>query len=283
MASRNIILVAGMHRSGTSALTRAINLAGVPLPNNLMGTSPSNEDGFWEPVPIRQLHDIILKSLNSRWDDPREVPAGFFTSPPFEKFCTGLMEWIEREFADRATLLVKDPRICRLLPLWQTACARLGIGVHAVIIARNPIEVARSLKARNQFPEPASFMLWLRHFLDAERFTRNGSRSFVVFDRLMNERLATIRRIAADLDLSFGVPDSELATLLGESLKPSLRHHTATEAELVAAAARLPALLTVWAWAQQAAAGQPPDPAPLDQITALMRKSEQTQAVARPV
>jgi hypothetical protein len=48
MASRHLILVAGMHRSGTSALTRAINLAGVPLPNDLKGASPNNQDGFWE-------------------------------------------------------------------------------------------------------------------------------------------------------------------------------------------------------------------------------------------
>lgn len=275
MASRNLILVAGMHRSGTSALTRAINLAGVPLPSHLMKPSASNADGFWEPIAIMQLHDAVLKSINSRWDDPREIPEEWFKSPHFERFRPDLMEWIEREFGDREILLVKDPRICRLLPLWQGAGAALDIGVHTVIPARNPIEVARSLKTRNGFPEEASYLLWLRHYLDAERFTRGRSRSFVMFDRLMNDQLATVRRIADDLGLTFGVSDAELTTLLGDALKPSLRHHVVTDDELTGA--RIPSLLAVWKWAQEAGTGATPDPAPLDHVTSLMRKFEQAQ------
>lgn len=269
MASRHLILVAGMHRSGTSALTRAINLAGVPLPSDLKGASPNNQDGFWEPLAIKEFHDRVLMLVGSSWDDPREIPTGFFTGPQAEKICAGLVEWIEHELGDRSMLLVKDPRICRLLPLWKAAGVRLEVGIRTVIIARHPIEVARSLKARDRFPEQLSFGLWLRHFIDAERFTRGETRSFVVFDRLMNERLATIRRIAADLGLSFGVPDSELAALLDEALKPSLRHHNATEDQLGAAAAEVPALRAVWAWAQDAGSGGMPDPATLDRIAAL--------------
>lgn len=277
MSSRNLVLVAGMHRSGTSALTRAINLAGVPLPSHLMKPSSSNADGFWEPIAIMQLHEAVLKSINSRWDDPREIPEEWFKSPPFERFRPGLREWIEREFGDREMLLVKDPRICRLLPMWQDACASLGIGVHTVIPARNPIEVARSLKTRNGFPEEASYLLWLRHYLDAERFTRGRSRSFVLYDRLMSDRLATVRRIAADLGLTFGVSDAELTVLLGDALKPSLRHHVVTDDELAATGTRIPSLLSVWKWAQEAGTGTTPDPAPLDRVTVLMRKFEQQQ------
>jgi hypothetical protein len=53
----SIILVAGMHRSGTSALTRALNLAGVPLPGNLMPADTENEDGFWEPLDLVRIHE----------------------------------------------------------------------------------------------------------------------------------------------------------------------------------------------------------------------------------
>ena len=281
MASRHLILIAGMHRSGTSILTRALNLAGVPLPTNLKPASPGvNDDGFWEPIEVKQFHDEVLKRINSRWDDPREIPEPWFASPPFESFRAWLTDWIAREFKDYGMLAVKDPRTCRLIPLWRNACAPLGIDVHAVIIARNPIEVARSLKTRDRFPETLSFFLWLRHFLDAERFTRGRSRSFVTFEGLMADRLGTVRRIARELGLSFPVADEELTALLDEAVKPQLRHHVASDDDVARAAATLPALTAVWEWAQQAGAGAMPDPAPLDEVVTRMRQSEQAQAQA---
>jgi hypothetical protein len=279
MATRHIILIAGMHRSGTSVLTRAINLAGVALPSNLKPPSANvNADGFWEPLVIKQFHDDILKRINSHWYDPREIPAEWFQNPLFEPYRTFLMEWIEKELGGNNMLVVKDPRVCRLMPLWQDACQRLGLGVHAVIIVRNPVEVARSLKTRDQFPEAQSFVLWLRHFLDPERFTRTGSRSFASFEGLIADRLGTIRRIARDLGLSFPIPDAELVPLLDEAIKPSLRHHVATDDDVSQAAAMMPALTMAWHWAEEAAAGRNPDPAPLDEIAAMMRKSERAQA-----
>jgi hypothetical protein len=279
MAPRHLILIAGMHRSGTSVLTRAISLAGVALPSNLKPPSPNvNADGFWEPLAIKAFHDGILKNINSRWDDPREIPAAWFQGPPFESAREWLTQWIDEEFGDRDMLVVKDPRVCRLLPLWQNTCARMDVAVHAVIIARNPVEVARSLKTRDRFPEQMSLVLWLRHFLDAERYTRNGSRSFVAFERLMEDRLGTLRRIAADLGLVFPVPDSELIPLLDEAIKPSLRHHVAGENDLDMAGDMQPVLRAAWDWAQAAATGPTPSPAPLDEITVLMRRLEQAGA-----
>ena len=94
----------------------------------------------------------------------------------------------------------------------------------------------------------------------------------------MADRLGTIRRIARDLGLSFPVPDAELIPLLDKAIKPSLRHHVATDDDVSRAAAMMPALTAAWRWAEEAAAGHNPDPTPLDEIAALMRKSERAQA-----
>ena len=42
------LMVLGMHRSGTSALTRIFSLLGADLPKNLMPPSPANKTGYWE-------------------------------------------------------------------------------------------------------------------------------------------------------------------------------------------------------------------------------------------
>ena len=44
---RRCLLVLGMHRSGTSALTRVLNLLGADLPATLAPPADDNETGFW--------------------------------------------------------------------------------------------------------------------------------------------------------------------------------------------------------------------------------------------
>ena len=78
---RSCILVLGVHRSGTSAVTRVINLLGAALPKNLMPPSPNNnEAGFWEPKNLWLLHDRMLREAGSRWDDWRKLDLGIL--PP---------------------------------------------------------------------------------------------------------------------------------------------------------------------------------------------------------
>ncbi|MGE5540044.1 MAG: sulfotransferase family protein [Gemmatimonas sp.] len=284
MPSRHIVLVAGMHRSGTSALTRAINLAGVPLPRNLKPASPDvNAEGFWEPLDIKAFHDEILKAMNSSWMDPREVPLEWFDVPGFAELRSWLRDWIAAEIAGKDMLVIKDPRVCRLLPIWQRTCAESDIALHTAIIVRHPVEVARSLAKRDNFPELQSYVLWLRHFLDPERFTRGGSRTFLTYDQLMTDRLATIRRVLGDLNLPGAPADDAVGAELDAAVKDALRHHVATDADLAEAARQIPPLADVWAWVQRAANGENPDPRPLDAVTALMRQLERGPASNNPI
>jgi hypothetical protein len=277
----SIILVAGMHRSGTSALTRCINLAGVPLPSRLMPADDGNTDGYWESADLYYLHNAILASLQSAWNDPREIPETWFSGQASVPARTQLVSWLSEEMLGKDALLVKDPRVCRLLPLWRHAATELGVDVRSIVTVRNPIEVARSLMTRDGFSEPHSYFLWLRHVLDAERFSRGTPRSFLTFDQLLADPLGIVRKVSRDLDVTFPTSEAELKPLLDATLKPSLRHHTVADAALAEAAEQLPALLTTYRWVLDAAAGKSsPDAGSLDEITATMRASEQSRGMA---
>jgi hypothetical protein len=63
------LLVLGMHRSGTSAVTRVLNLLGCALADNLVGPSDGNETGHWESLAALELNDAILASAGSHWAD----------------------------------------------------------------------------------------------------------------------------------------------------------------------------------------------------------------------
>ena len=64
------IVVLGMHRSGTSAVTRLLNLAaGADLPRHLMNSRQDNETGFWESQPIADFNEELIEAAKSAWDD----------------------------------------------------------------------------------------------------------------------------------------------------------------------------------------------------------------------
>jgi hypothetical protein len=45
---QEFVLILGMHRSGTYALSRALNLSGLRLPKDLLEPNQDNPMGFWE-------------------------------------------------------------------------------------------------------------------------------------------------------------------------------------------------------------------------------------------
>ncbi len=178
---QRLILVVGMHRSGTSAVTRALNLCGVPLPSDLLGPDIGNPDGFWEPKAVVQLHDELLASIGFSWDDIREFPRDWFASGDAARYRDRLWRTIDTDLAERGCLLVKDPRLRRLLPLWQRMACGQHVDVSFALPSRNPADVAASLGLRDHMPRDKALLLWLRHFLEAESATRGARRHFIIY------------------------------------------------------------------------------------------------------
>ena len=62
---KKIIVVIGMHRSGTSALTRALEVLNVHLGDNLMKPiADVNDKGFFEDLDINKFNDLSPDLLN---------------------------------------------------------------------------------------------------------------------------------------------------------------------------------------------------------------------------
>ena len=92
---RMCILVAGMHRSGTSAVTRMISLLGADLPQHVMPARHGNMAGHWEPERIADLHDEILASANTSLYDVSPFPRGWYESaaePEFRRRMVALLK-----------------------------------------------------------------------------------------------------------------------------------------------------------------------------------------------
>ncbi|MYE10852.1 MAG: hypothetical protein F4X99_04135 [Gammaproteobacteria bacterium] len=227
---RVAIVVAGMHRSGTSALTRMLASLGCALPKTLMPANEYNVAGYWESEEVASLNDALLQSAGSSWDDWEPLNPGWYKSPAAADFQSRARSVLEAEFEDESLFVVKDPRIARLLPFWTEALAEYGADVRIALPVRNPLEVAGSLQTRDAIDPSIGLLLWLRHILDAEAASRDHRRTFVRFEDLLRDWEAVAVTVARDLELSWPRQSTSARVDIEERLEPSARHQVADDA-----------------------------------------------------
>jgi len=179
-------IVLSMHRSGTSALTRVLSLLGCDLPKTLMPAGRGNELGHWESQVITDFNDLLLESAGSHWNDWLPFNSGWYRSPKADGFKERACALLAQEYGTTRLFVLKDPRICRILPFWLDVLDIADILPAMVIPVRNPLEVAASLKRRDGTDPSYGHLLWLRHMLDAEVASRGRNRFFCSYDSLMN-------------------------------------------------------------------------------------------------
>ena len=185
---KTCIIVAGMHRSGTSAVTRVVNLLGADITRDLMLAAVGDNDrGFWESNTVVAIHDRLLHALGSSYDDPLPLPDHWLeTQAALEAKCE-LSDEIKEDFGDSRLFVVKDPRIARLLPLWLTILDDLAIDPIVVITVRNPLEVAASLGKREGISRAQALLMYIRSYLEAELASRERRRFFVQYDQVLSD------------------------------------------------------------------------------------------------
>lgn len=275
-------LVLGMHRSGTSAVTQLLALAGASLPANVMPGDEHNQKGYFEPWKIAIFNDERLRAAGSAWDDVFAYPY---------RALPGTLEtdWLARagmlfdgEFRKATWPLMKDPRATVLLPMWRAVLAERGIAVRCVIPVRHPLDVASSLARRDGFALEKSVLVWSAYMLAAEAYTRDLPRAFTGYDALLADWRTEARRI----EVAHGAPLPRLteaaARKIDTFLTPDLRHNSgAGGLAALGWAGQLAA--DVLAWFEAAASGQTPDRAALDAAAAeLERRNREFGVLVSP-
>jgi glycosyltransferase involved in cell wall biosynthesis len=209
-AQRTALIVAGMHRSGTSATTRILNLLGAQLADELIPADIGNARGHWESRAVQALHNRLLATLGSDLYSPVNFPDAWFGSSEARQWVDGLRDLIAAEYPTTDLFVLKDPRIALFLPLWCEALRLSAIVPRFVLPFRHPAAVAASLEKRerqlasgNALPPAQGAAVWLRYVLASERFTRGHLRSFVAFERLRADWRGEFARVGEQLGLAW--------------------------------------------------------------------------------
>lgn len=219
------LVVLGMHRSGTSAVTRVLNLLGCALPDDLLGAGDGNESGHWESRAAVALNDSILASAGSSWEDWGPINSDWNESGIRSSMIEQVVEVVNTHAALGLLFALKDPRMCRLADLWLEGMDVAGVEPLVIIMLRNPAEVIASLESRDLMAPAYGQLLWLRHALDAEYFSRGRRRVVCRYDQLLRNWPGMISRVKSALGVSLPRNSPAVHAEIDGFLSRQLRHH----------------------------------------------------------
>lgn len=223
-------MVVGMHRSGTSAVTHTLVRLGLAVPDesNLITPGPYNQRGYWESRRFVTLDDRVLHHLGGTWSAPPDPQPGWAEdeAPPLEALRAAAAEFAERELV-ASRMVLKDPRLCLTLPLWR----RIFPGVPVVFIVRDPVEVARSLGHRNQFPTALGLALWRRYLGQAMGAMKGLPVLCVDYAEVVADPGSWTAQAADFLEANEISVGPALTDEAAAVIEPELRHHGREGAE----------------------------------------------------
>lgn len=225
-SQKSLILVLGMHRSGTSAVTRVLNLLGADLGGDLLSAQAGvNERGFWELRGLVELNERLLVVLDRRWFDYDPLPDSWWLRPEVQALESDARALLAATFGESALAAIKDPRLCLLLPFWLRVIEQLGWRPVVVLVMRDPDEVANSLCRRDPFTSAAARLLWLRYSAEAERQSRGLGRCVLSYSELLQDWRGPMERLRRDSGIDWPRDPGQAAGEIARELDPGLRHH----------------------------------------------------------
>ncbi len=231
MTMRQVLCILGMHRSGTSLVTRLLNLLGVYLgpEEHLIKPGYDNPKGFWEHQLLTDLNEEILREFGGNHLEPPQFPEGWESSPKLAGLRARARAVIKSGLGDADIWGWKDPRACLTLPFWQ----RLLPPMKYVICLRNPVDVASSVEARNHLSFERAVNLWLTHVTSALKYTVGQPRLFVFYEDIMEDWREEFRHLAQFLGNPGDAEQPDIQTVVEEFIDAELQHYHATMVDAV--------------------------------------------------
>ncbi len=260
---RQVICVLG-GRSGTSLMTRLVNLLGVSLGDEkrMLEACSANEKGFWEHKDFVAINEEIIGRFGGKWPDLKPLPGGLENDKSLDDLRDRAIKMIRREFNDAPLWGWKDPRACATLPFWQ----KLIPDMRYILCFRNPVDTARSnaktMKlAMSMEKRPLSFLKknawdkleqmgeeklfqagvgnWIQFADMMLRQTAGKRRMVLMYEDVMADTDAELRRVARFIGKPEAASDPEVLKNVRAFKSDKLRHHD-TSLDQVLAEPRLP-------------------------------------------
>ncbi|MDO8344630.1 MAG: glycosyltransferase [Cellvibrio sp.] len=228
--TRKLVVVLGMHRSGTSAVMNALACMGVSLGDDLLPAGKDNPKGFFEDKSINDLNIEMLDVIGQDWFSLSLVTDAQVEQLVAAGYLEKAADLLRAKMTGHEYFGFKDPRVSKLLKFWKKVFALLECETRYVLCLRHPLSVANSVLKRNKTPIRKGYFLWLSYNLAI--ITEELSTPLVAldYDQLMESPGAQLEFLAQQLNLKIQ-PDLA-AGFVEDFLDDNLRHTTFSAADL---------------------------------------------------
>jgi SAM-dependent methyltransferase len=222
---RPIVMVLGMHRSGTSLCAHILGALGVDMADDV-GTNGGNARGGWERREIVEFHDRILSRFNRDYlgrfhDFP--LPVAWWADPHVAAIRREMLGFLERRMGEEY-FGFKDPRTVRLMPVWHQILRELKLAPKIVLCLRNPAQVARSLTARDEIDLDIAEYRWFAYTADFFRYTQGLDYCTVEYETWFEDPSINVGRLQNFLDLHWEQSELDRELAISGIVDQSLRH-----------------------------------------------------------
>ncbi len=243
------VVVLGMHRSGTSAVTGVIDALGLPACRAEDRFPPRkwNARGNFESRSLTLFDEQLLNFLGGTWWAPPMPPKGWADRLALEGWRI-TAEYLFGVAHPTRAWVWKDPRACVLMPFWDSV---LRSGPLRIVVLRNPLESAASLNARDGMELDHALALAERSLRVSLRDSAGRAVMITSYDELLDDLDGWCRRTASFItDRGLQLPEPIRVDDARSLLDDSLRHHR-EHADLSSAAGASAALGRLWNWAME--------------------------------
>ncbi|MCB9481222.1 MAG: hypothetical protein H6681_04825 [Desulfobacteraceae bacterium] len=227
---KKCIAVIGMHRSGTSAITKSLEVLGVSLGDNLLPPAEDNIKGFFEDREIVDFNDKILSAAGMTWLSCWEFPQILMEAGEGKELRHQAKKIVLKKTEETSLWGIKDPRLCILLFFWKEIFQELNIKTSYIFALRNPIDVCKSLEKRNNFDFFMGQILWLIYNFNAIRILKNTDICFAQYDNFLSNPDYYLDLFSRKFDLP---SDSDkLEEFKKDFIDKNLRHSSSSSEDL---------------------------------------------------
>jgi hypothetical protein len=235
---RPIVLVLGMHRSGTSLCSHLLSALGLDMTDNIAApgsasVTPDNPRGHWERWEIVEFHDRILGLFNrdyyERFHD-FALPVAWWADPRVVQIRREIVAFLEERIGD-GYFGFKDPRTVRLMPMWHQVFNELKLTPKIVLCLRNPAQIGRSLSAREGLDPEIGEYRWLVHMIDFYRYTNKYDFITVEYEQWFSNPPVNLEKLQKFLDLPWQQSEADLSSVLSGIIDPAARHDDSNHRE----------------------------------------------------
>ena len=218
-----IILVIGMHRSGTSIITKSLECLNVPIGSNFIETIRDvNLHGFFEDKDFNDFNKKLLTYNKQSW---YQTSKKRIENLKFSKKLIKEAEELIHKKIKNNILALKDPACTLLIRFWVTVFENCGIDFHIIYCLRNPSSISKSLEKRDHFDIDFSLLLtnfYHSNFLDILE-TKEINFTVIEYESFLNNPKYFLKKLSDNLNLTFN--NKKFNVLKKAFINKNLNHH----------------------------------------------------------